>query len=182
MVLEGAPEVNDIRHLTTLAGWVHARLTGRHVVGLCEASGIFPVDPETRTYDARMSELFDAKIAALGRDVPWKVADILPQALSVGCDAGRLTPEGARLLERMDVYILPMANLDGYLANKRVSGDGYDLNRDQTKFADPWRSCIVTTARPTWMRGCVSSARWLRRRAGAGRVCTNGCSTWPLKA
>ena len=99
MVLEGAPEVKDIRHLTTLAGWVHARLTGRHVVGLCEASGIFPVDPETRTYDARMCELFDAKVAALGRDVPWKVADILPQALSVGCDAGRLTHEGARLLD-----------------------------------------------------------------------------------
>ena len=97
--LEGAPEVKDVRHLTTLAGWVHARLTGRHVVGLCEASGIFPVDPETRTYDARMCELFDAKVAAFGRDVPWKVADILPQALSVGCDAGRLTPEGARLLD-----------------------------------------------------------------------------------
>ncbi|MBQ1831146.1 MAG: succinylglutamate desuccinylase/aspartoacylase family protein, partial [Bacteroidales bacterium] len=47
------------------------------------------------------------------------------------------TPEGGKLLDRMDVYILPMANLDGYLANKRVSGDGYDLNRDQTKFADP---------------------------------------------
>jgi len=47
------------------------------------------------------------------------------------------TPEGGRLLDRLEVYILPMANLDGYLANKRVSADGYDLNRDQTKFADP---------------------------------------------
>ena len=55
------------------------------------------------------------------------------------------TPEGARLLDRMDVYILPMANLDGYLANKRVSGDGYDLNRDQTKFADP-QSVLIKRA------------------------------------
>ena len=84
MVLEGAPEVNDIRHLTTLAGWVHARLTGRHVVGLCEASGIFPVDPETRTYDARMCELFDAKVAALGRDVPWNVAHGVSQSSPLG--------------------------------------------------------------------------------------------------
>lgn len=43
---------------------------------------------------------------------------------------------GARLLDRLDIYIVPMANLDGYMANKRVSGDGFDLNRDQTKFAD----------------------------------------------
>lgn len=55
------------------------------------------------------------------------------------------TPEGAKLLDRMDVYILPMANLDGYLANKRVSGDGYDLNRDQTKFADP-QSVLIKKA------------------------------------
>ena len=45
--------------------------------------------------------------------------------------------DGARLLKRMDIYILPMANLDGYLADKRVSADSFDLNRDQTKFADP---------------------------------------------
>lgn len=55
------------------------------------------------------------------------------------------TPAGAKLLDRMDVYILPMANLDGYLANKRVSGDGYDLNRDQTKFADP-QSVLIKKA------------------------------------
>ena len=46
------------------------------------------------------------------------------------------TEAGARLLDRLDIYIVPMANLDGYMANKRVSGDGFDLNRDQTKFAD----------------------------------------------
>ena len=55
------------------------------------------------------------------------------------------TEEGARLLDRLDIYILPMANLDGYLANKRVSGDGYDLNRDQTKFADP-QSVLIKKA------------------------------------
>ena len=55
------------------------------------------------------------------------------------------TDEGARLLDRLDIYILPMANLDGYLAGKRVSGDGYDLNRDQTKFADP-QSVLIKKA------------------------------------
>ena len=55
------------------------------------------------------------------------------------------TEEGARLLKRLDIFILPMANLDGYLANKRVSGDGFDLNRDQTKFADP-QSVLIKKA------------------------------------
>ncbi|MBR1406644.1 MAG: succinylglutamate desuccinylase/aspartoacylase family protein [Bacteroidales bacterium] len=45
--------------------------------------------------------------------------------------------EDPSVLRIADIYILPIANMDGYLAGKRVSGSGYDLNRDQTKFADP---------------------------------------------
>ena len=96
-ILDGAPEVGAIRRVTTLAGWVHARLTGRSAVGLCEASGIFPVDAATCGYDARMRTIFNARLAAAG--VSWKVEDVLPEILSAGSVAGRLTEEGARLLD-----------------------------------------------------------------------------------
>ena len=96
-VLDGAPEAGAIRRLTTLAGWVHARLTGKHAVGLCEASGIFPVDPAACGYDARMCAIFNARLASVG--VPWKVEDVLPEILPAGSVAGHLTEEGARLLD-----------------------------------------------------------------------------------
>jgi sugar (pentulose or hexulose) kinase len=96
-VMEGAPEVTGINRITTLAGWVHAQLTGRHDVGLCEASGIFPVDPETLCYDARMRDIFNARLLEAG--MPWKVEDVLPEILPMGSVAGRLTEEGARLLD-----------------------------------------------------------------------------------
>ena len=44
--------------------------------------------------------------------------------------------EWDKMLKKMDVYILPIANMDGYFANTRVSAKGFDLNRDQTKFND----------------------------------------------
>lgn len=59
------------------------------------------------------------------------------------------TPEGAILLKKMDIAILPVANIDGYIAQKRTSADGYDLNRDQTKFADPM-SPVIKSAFIKW--------------------------------
>lgn len=96
-VLDGAPEAKEVARLTTLAGWMHARLTGENVVGLGEASGIFPVDAATCDYDAAMMKTFD-KLARRAK-MPWKLADLLPRALPAGAAGGHLTPEGARLLD-----------------------------------------------------------------------------------
>ena len=71
-------------------------LTGRKVIGIGEASGMFPVDPKTRQYDKGMLKKFNDLVA--GR-VPFKVEDILPEILVAGEDAGRLTPEGAKFLD-----------------------------------------------------------------------------------
>ena len=96
-ILNGESHVKDIRFLTTLAGWIHFRLTGKRVLGVGDASGIMPVDAKTCDYDTRMIGVFDRMTASL--EFPWKLRDILPAVLSAGEDAGCLTPEGALLLD-----------------------------------------------------------------------------------
>ena len=96
-VLERQPHVGRIARLTTLAGYVHSRLTGEHVVGVGEASGMFPVDPRTADWDAGRLAAFDALVEP--PDVGWRLRDILPAVLPAGRPAGRLTAEGARLLD-----------------------------------------------------------------------------------
>ena len=96
-ILNGESHLPSLARLTTLAGHVHYMLTGRHVMGVGEASGMFPIDSQTGTYDARMVRLFDEAIASKGYG--WKLLDILPAVLNAGEDAGCLTAEGAKLLD-----------------------------------------------------------------------------------
>ncbi|MDR1851111.1 MAG: ATPase [Propionibacteriaceae bacterium] len=95
-IMGGEPHVAQIAHMTTLAGLVHWRLTGRKVLGVGDASGMFPIDPATGTFDAAMLDAFDAEFSAA---FPWKIRDILPEVLPAGAEAGALTEEGARLLD-----------------------------------------------------------------------------------
>jgi sugar (pentulose or hexulose) kinase len=96
-ILNNEPHVADISHLTTLAGYVHWKLTGQKVLGIGEASGMFPIDSTTHDYDARMIEQFDAILRE--RNIPWTLRDILPSVLVAGDPAGVLSEEGARLLD-----------------------------------------------------------------------------------
>ena len=96
-VLELQPHVPRIAHLTTLAGYVHWKLTGEHKMGVGEASGIFPIDPGTCDWDTDRMARFDALIAP--RKLGWKLRDILPAVLPAGRAAGKLTAEGAKLLD-----------------------------------------------------------------------------------
>lgn len=89
--------VPRIGFLTTLAGYVHWKLTGRKVLGTGEAAGMFPLNSATKDYDGGMLDKFDSLAAPYG--LPWKIRDILPAALTAGDDGGFLTPEGARLLD-----------------------------------------------------------------------------------
>ncbi len=95
--LNGEEHVKEIAHLTTLAGFIHWRLTGERVLGIGDASGMFPIDSTIRDYDKDMIAKFDEKIAPAG--YPWKILDILPKIACAGADAGRLTKEGALLLD-----------------------------------------------------------------------------------
>ena len=96
-ILNGLDHVKDITYMTTLAGYVHWMLTGEKVLGVDDASGMLPVDTETKTYYADMLEKFDAKIA--DKNYPWKLAEILPKVLVAGEPAGMLTETGAKLLD-----------------------------------------------------------------------------------
>ncbi|GIK75633.1 MAG: ATPase [Chloroflexota bacterium] len=96
-ILNKEPHVRNIHHLTTLAGYVHWKLTGQQVMGIGEASGMFPVDSTTNDYDARKIEQFNALLAE--KNIPWRLPDILPKVLVAGEAAGALTAEGARLLD-----------------------------------------------------------------------------------
>ncbi|MBR6095299.1 MAG: FGGY-family carbohydrate kinase [Lachnospiraceae bacterium] len=100
-MLNKEEHVKDIDFFTTLAGFVHWKLTGRKVLGVGDASGMFPIDPSTKTYDQTMMEKFDAlaKETALSKNL----ADLLPEVLSAGEAAGVLTKEGAALLDESGV-------------------------------------------------------------------------------
>lgn len=96
-ILNNDEHVGNIDFQTTLAGYVHWQLTGRKVLGVGDASGMIPVDPATKTYDAGMVEKFNSLIAPKGYG--WKLQEIFPQVLVAGEDAGKLTEEGARKLD-----------------------------------------------------------------------------------
>ena len=96
-VTERESHVSEIGHLTTLAGYVHYRLTGQKVVGVGEGSGIMPIDSITNDYNADMVSKFDGLIEEY--NLPWKILDILPKVLNAGENAGYLTEEGAKLLD-----------------------------------------------------------------------------------
>jgi len=96
-ILNKEPHVKDIHFQTTLAGYVHWMLTGQKVLGVGEASGMFPIDTKTKDYDTRMFEMFNERIEA--ENFPWKLQDLLPEVLMAGDAAGFLIEEGARLLD-----------------------------------------------------------------------------------
>lgn len=96
-VLNGEKHVKDITYFTTLAGYIHWQITGHKVLGIGDASGMLPVDPNTKNYSEEMIKKFDALVAP--REFGWKLNDILPKVLVAGEDAGTLTEKGARLLD-----------------------------------------------------------------------------------
>ncbi|MBC5580923.1 FGGY-family carbohydrate kinase [Anaerofilum sp. BX8] len=96
-ILNREEHVKELAFLTTLAGYVHWQLTGEKVLGVGEASGMFPIDSAACDFDAGMKAKFNALLKERG--LPFLLDDVLPQVLPAGAPAGRLTPEGARLLD-----------------------------------------------------------------------------------
>ena len=96
-ILNGEDHVKDVDFFTTLAGYIHWQLTGEKVLGVGSASGMFPVDSDTKDYYTSMIEKFDEMAAAKG--MPWKVENLLPKVLLAGDNAGVLTAEGAKRLD-----------------------------------------------------------------------------------
>ncbi|MGI6578912.1 MAG: xylulokinase [Saccharofermentanales bacterium] len=112
-ILNQESHVREIDYFTTLSGYVHWQLTGEKVLGVGDASGMFPISDLTNDYDQQMIEKFDALIAE--QNFSWQLADILPKVLGAGETAGCLTEAGAKLLDpsgKLEAGI-PMAPPEG---------------------------------------------------------------------
>lgn len=96
-ILNGEDHVKNIKFQTTLAGYIHWKLTGRKVLGVGEASGMFPIDIATGKFNQTMVDAFNKEVE--GKGYPWKLLDIFPEVLTAGENAGELTAEGAKLLD-----------------------------------------------------------------------------------
>ncbi|MGF9647279.1 FGGY-family carbohydrate kinase [Pseudarthrobacter oxydans] len=96
-VLDSEPHLAQIDFMTTLAGYVHWRLTGRKVIGVGDASGMFPIDSATHGYDSTLMERYNRLVSK--KVVGLEIGRLLPEVLLAGDKAGRLTETGARLLD-----------------------------------------------------------------------------------
>ncbi|MCI9328835.1 xylulokinase [Schaedlerella sp.] len=96
-ILDGEEHVKALDYVGTLSAYIHWKLTGKKVIGIGDASGMFPIDSDTRTYDASMVEKFNRLVEPHGYS--WKLEDIFPKVLVAGENAGELTEEGAAFLD-----------------------------------------------------------------------------------
>ncbi len=96
-VLNGEKHVSELNYLVTLGGYVHWRLTGEKVLGIGDASGMFPINSDDLQYDREMVEKFNELI--VDKNYDWGLLDVLPAVLEAGANAGNLSEEGALLLD-----------------------------------------------------------------------------------
>jgi sugar (pentulose or hexulose) kinase len=96
-ILNKEEHVSRIAHMTTLAGYVHWKLTGQQVMGIGEASGMFPIELKAQDYNTALADKFDVHIH--DQEFSWNLKDLLPRVLCAGEQAGELTAEGALLLD-----------------------------------------------------------------------------------
>ena len=96
-ILNNEEHIAELNHVTTLAGYVHWQLTGEKVLGVGEASGVFPIDLETKSFNQAMIDQFNQLIEP--KQLPWKLENLLADVLLAGEEAGTLTEAGAKLLD-----------------------------------------------------------------------------------
>lgn len=113
-ILNDEEHVKNISFITTLAGYVHWKLTGEKVLGIGDASGMFPVDSLTFSYDKNLIDIFNNLIC--DKNYPWSIQDILPQIKLSGDFSGELTEEGAKLID-------PTGNLEAKIPVCPPEGD-----------------------------------------------------------
>lgn len=96
-ILNEEEHISEISYMTTLAGYIHWKLTGQKVLGIGEASGVFPIELKTNHFNSQMIEQFNQQISSL--NLSWRLENILPSVLVAGERAGELSEEGAQLLD-----------------------------------------------------------------------------------
>lgn len=100
-ILDREEHVAELDYVSTLSAYIHWKLTGKRVIGIGDAAGMFPINSEIHDYDAEMVKKFDALIEPYGYS--WKMRDIFPKVLVAGEEAGVLTEEGAAFLDEAGI-------------------------------------------------------------------------------
>ena len=175
-ILNNEAHVEKIRSLTTLAGFIHQLLTGKQVLGVCDASGMFPIDSETGDFDAQMLEKFSALIA--DRNYPWQIQEILPQVLSAGQDAGYLTAEGAKLLDPTGTLQpgIPMAPPEGDAGTGMVATNAVDAGTGNVSAGTSIFSMVVLQKKLSRLYRDIDTVTTPSGRPVAMVHCNNGSS------
>jgi sugar (pentulose or hexulose) kinase len=139
-ILNGEAHVKDVAFLTTLAGYVHYRLTGKRVLGIGDASGMFPISDGN--YDRAMLEKFDTVAAKKGHFAPLE--SLLPKVLSAGENAGTLTEAGAKWLAGYKMWVCPEQlkfNADDVFELKITEAEYFTTNEYGITYED-WEKLI----------------------------------------
>lgn len=143
-MLKGEEHVKDIAFLTTLAGYIHWKLSGEKVLGVGEASGMFPIDSPSRDYDRRMMDQFGELTVDMGYS--WKLEEILPRVLCAGEKAGALTEEGAKLLDPSGILQagIPMCPPEGDAGTGMVATNSVRVRTGNISAGTSIFSMVVT--------------------------------------
>lgn len=96
-ILNDEEHVAKIDFITTLSGYIHWQLTGKRILGIGDASGMFPIDESKNQFNENMLSQFSELIS--NKEYPWKIKDILPSVYRAGKQAGILTKNGALLID-----------------------------------------------------------------------------------
>ena len=96
-ILNNEKHVKHLDYIITMSGYVHWRLTGNRTIGICDASGMFPIDESTKQFNEGMLDIFDDLTA--GENLGWHIRDVLPEVNAAGKHAGYLHESGALLLD-----------------------------------------------------------------------------------
>lgn len=96
-ILNQEAHIMKIGYMTTLSGYIHWKLTGQKVLGINDASGVFPIDLKTKTFHKQMIKQFNQLVSP--HNIPWRLEDILPKVLVAGEKAGELCEAGTQLLD-----------------------------------------------------------------------------------
>jgi hypothetical protein len=156
-VLEDQPHLPRLAHLTTLAGYVHWRLTGERVLGVGDASGMFPIDAAEADWDAARLAAFDALVGPRG--LPWTLRGVIPSVLRAGRPAGRLS-------------------------RRPVSFSASRLSRSSANFRKPWggkSGCSMPSCTKSTSRKSVPKVFTLRRPSSCKALpnfLANTCRSW----
>lgn len=174
-MLRGEDHLPQLHRLTTAAGYIHYLLTGEHVIGVGEASGMFPIDSGKLDYDEVMVEKFDALVQAAG--YRWRIREVLPKVLTAGQSAGVLTEAGARLLDPTCTLQadIPLCPPEGDAGTGMVATNAVRVNTGNVSAGTSIFAMLVAD-HPLGMYRQISMVTTPAGRPVAMVHCSNGCA------